>query len=313
MLRHYDSLGLVRPSGRTAGGYREYRPEDIDRIFHVESLRSLGLSLGEVQRALADPQFQPAALVGELIEQARRRIAQEEELLRRLEHVAAAGPTDWQEVLRATALLRGLTSPDARQRQRTALDTTDGTAPAESLAAAVLEEEETNVAGALRWALARSDGDPVGALARGLAAADPAVRHRAVEALQSLAQPEATELLHTVLDDPDETVRARVALALGARRRAEAVPALIDLVVTGVKDVEAAEALGELATTPPAAQAVARALVDRAAGAPPQVRQRVVQALAEVRGTRELIAAFTADEDRGVSLTARAVLRSLER
>ena len=45
MLRHYDSLGLVRPTGRTGGGYREYSGADIRRIFHIESLRSLGLSL----------------------------------------------------------------------------------------------------------------------------------------------------------------------------------------------------------------------------------------------------------------------------
>jgi hypothetical protein len=48
MLRHYDALGLVRPTGRTGGGYREYSDEDIRRIFHIESLRSLGLSLRDV-------------------------------------------------------------------------------------------------------------------------------------------------------------------------------------------------------------------------------------------------------------------------
>ena len=59
MLRHYDSLGLVRPTGRTGAGYREYSGEDIRRIFHVESLRSLGLSLRDVGRALDDPGFTP--------------------------------------------------------------------------------------------------------------------------------------------------------------------------------------------------------------------------------------------------------------
>ena len=36
MLRHYDALGLVRPSGRSSGGYREYSEDDIRRIFHVD-------------------------------------------------------------------------------------------------------------------------------------------------------------------------------------------------------------------------------------------------------------------------------------
>ncbi|MGW3562241.1 MerR family DNA-binding transcriptional regulator, partial [Streptomyces sp. NPDC000963] len=44
MLRHYETLGLVRPTGRTGSGYREYSDEDIRRIFHVESLRSLGVA-----------------------------------------------------------------------------------------------------------------------------------------------------------------------------------------------------------------------------------------------------------------------------
>ena len=67
MLRHYDSLGLVRPTGRTGAGYREYSSEDIRRIFHIESLRSLGLSLREVGRALDDPGFTPSELVDDLI------------------------------------------------------------------------------------------------------------------------------------------------------------------------------------------------------------------------------------------------------
>ena len=32
MLRHYDALGLVRPTGRTIGGYREYSEADIRRM-----------------------------------------------------------------------------------------------------------------------------------------------------------------------------------------------------------------------------------------------------------------------------------------
>ena len=75
MLRHYDSLGLVRATGRTGAGYREYSGEDIRRIFHIESLRSLGLSLREVGRALDDPGFTPPALVGDLIGRTRERIA----------------------------------------------------------------------------------------------------------------------------------------------------------------------------------------------------------------------------------------------
>lgn len=95
MLRHYERLGLVRPTGRTGSGYREYSGQDIRRIFHIESLRSLGLSLREIGRALEDPGFAPSALVGDLIRQTRERITAETELLTRLRRIDAADPADW--------------------------------------------------------------------------------------------------------------------------------------------------------------------------------------------------------------------------
>lgn len=157
MLRHYDSTGLVSPRGRTVGGYREYSADDIQRLFHVESLRSLGLSLREIRRALDDPEFAPSRLVDELIATARERIAGEEELLRRLRQVRSTEPDEWTDVLRIVALMRRLDSDNASQRQRAALSSAHSeAAPAELLAEALLAETDPNVAGALRWALARS-------------------------------------------------------------------------------------------------------------------------------------------------------------
>ncbi|MYW18714.1 class I tRNA ligase family protein [Streptomyces sp. SID2955] len=121
MLRHYESLGLVRPTGRTHSGYREYSGEDIRRIFHIESLRSLGLSLRDVGRALDDPGFVPAELVDDLIRRTRDRIAAETELLTRLRRIGAAEPAGWEDVLQTVALLQALGSTDAWARQRAAL------------------------------------------------------------------------------------------------------------------------------------------------------------------------------------------------
>src|SRR5690625_7630476 len=106
MLRHYDALGLVCPSARTTGGYRRYSPSDIERLLHVESLRSLGLSLAEVKRALDDAEFSPPVVIGELIEQSRQRLAREQELISRLRHVQATESNDWSDVLGIVGLLR---------------------------------------------------------------------------------------------------------------------------------------------------------------------------------------------------------------
>ncbi|WP_016935857.1 MerR family transcriptional regulator, partial [Rhodococcus sp. R1101] len=118
MLRHYDRLGLVTPTGRTSGGYREYTEDDLRTLFHVESLRSLGLSLNEVGRALREPDFAPAELVQELIRHTRERIAAETELLARLDDVDSASPTGWDDVLRLVALLRAFESDSGSRRQQ---------------------------------------------------------------------------------------------------------------------------------------------------------------------------------------------------
>ena len=163
MLRHYESLGLVRPTGRTGAGYREYSGEDIRRIFHIESLRSLGLSLREVGRALDDPGFTPSALVDDLIRQTRERIAAETELLTRLRRIDAAEPAGWEDVLRVVALLQALGSESAGKRQRAALSSVEEVpVPVEALVEAALSETDPNVAGALRWALARSGDGGLG-------------------------------------------------------------------------------------------------------------------------------------------------------
>ncbi|MFD2122348.1 MerR family transcriptional regulator, partial [Streptomyces cirratus] len=141
MLRHYESLGLVRPSGRTGSGYREYSREDIRRIFHIESLRSLGLSLREIGRALDDPGFAPSALVEDLIRQTRERIAAETELLTRLRRIDASDPAGWEEVLQVVALLQALGSQSADVRQRAALSSVDAV-PVEALVEAVLGETD---------------------------------------------------------------------------------------------------------------------------------------------------------------------------
>jgi DNA-binding transcriptional MerR regulator len=309
MLRHYDALGLVRPSDRTAAGYREYSGEDIRRIFHIESLRSLGLSLREVGRALDDPGFAPSELVGDLVRRTRERIAAETELLDRLGRIGAAEPADWEEVLRVVALLQALGSESAGRRQRAALSAVeDGAAPVAALVEAALGEEDPNVAGALRWALARAGGGGAALLARGLGSPEAEVRDRAVRSLVEIPGDEAAAALQDALGHPDAAVRRCAALALGARGEIEAVPTLVDMVVDEVHDVDAADALAALATGPAVADRIAAMLVERLAGgsAGPSARRRLAEALAGVPGAvaSRALDELARDEDRTVALTA---------
>ena len=53
-LRHYDDIGLLRPSGRTEGGFRVYTEDDVDRILVIRRMKPLGFTLDEMSAAMRD-------------------------------------------------------------------------------------------------------------------------------------------------------------------------------------------------------------------------------------------------------------------
>ncbi|MFI7539111.1 MerR family transcriptional regulator [Streptosporangium sp. NPDC049376] len=54
-LHHWDAIGLVRPSGRTTGGYRLYSAADVARVHRVLIYRELGLPLDDIGELLDAP------------------------------------------------------------------------------------------------------------------------------------------------------------------------------------------------------------------------------------------------------------------
>ncbi|MDN6747520.1 MAG: MerR family DNA-binding transcriptional regulator, partial [Brevibacterium sp.] len=228
MLRHYESLGLIDPSERTPNGYREYSAADIGRIFHIEGLRKLGMSLAEIGTLLNDPAFDPSLLIHELIETSRRRIAVEQELLSKLERIDRLHHADGEALLLTIDLMRSLESGDVIQRHKAALGSgVDGTVPVESLSAVVLNDPVLNAAGAMRWALAQSGPEAIRYLAKGMGDLSVEVRRNALQALDeirrntakeelgSVAEATIIESLHSGLGDTDLQVRSSAALILG--------------------------------------------------------------------------------------------------
>lgn len=314
MLRHYDSLGLVTPSERTAGGYRSYSAADLDRLFHVEGLRSLGLSLADIAAALDTPGFEPAAMVDRLLADTRERIARDRELLGRLDRVRAGEPSTWADVLRTIALMRGLAAAEPSTRQRVALTAGAQRGDLAPLVEAMLVEPQVNVADTLIWALARLGDDAVPLLAEALTSPDADRRRRAVHALRKFDTPAALTALAAQTTNPDPAVAARAVLARGALGDADAIPALITLIGEGRDDVEAADLLATLAGLPadadpaaPAADAIAGTIAAALAGADAAARRRLVAALADIPGPRatETLDRLAADPDPGVVATAR--------
>ncbi|MCT2178487.1 MerR family transcriptional regulator [Brachybacterium muris] len=58
-LHHWDTIDLVRPSGRSWSDYRLYDADDIARIHRVLVYREIGLPLAEIARILDDPEVDP--------------------------------------------------------------------------------------------------------------------------------------------------------------------------------------------------------------------------------------------------------------
>ncbi|MCY1718066.1 MerR family transcriptional regulator [Microbacterium sp. SL62] len=52
-LRHYDEIGLLRPSARTEGGFRLYTADDESRLLLIRRMKPLGYSLEQMGELLA--------------------------------------------------------------------------------------------------------------------------------------------------------------------------------------------------------------------------------------------------------------------
>ena len=53
-LRHWEEVGLLRPSGRSDGGFRLYTEADVDKILVIRRMKPLGFSLDQMRAVMAD-------------------------------------------------------------------------------------------------------------------------------------------------------------------------------------------------------------------------------------------------------------------
>ena len=52
-IRYYERSGLMPAPARTASGYREYSPTEVDRLRFISRGRELGFSLEEIRSLLS--------------------------------------------------------------------------------------------------------------------------------------------------------------------------------------------------------------------------------------------------------------------
>lgn len=54
---HYDQFGLLKPTSRSAAGYRQYGEKDLLRLQQFRFFKELDVPLSEIQAILDQPRF----------------------------------------------------------------------------------------------------------------------------------------------------------------------------------------------------------------------------------------------------------------
>jgi DNA-binding transcriptional MerR regulator len=86
-LHHYDEIGLLSPAERSDGGHRVYDEAEVQRLYRIVSLRSLGFPLDAIADALDGQAFDPREAVDDHISRLEAQVAREQRLLRTLRHL----------------------------------------------------------------------------------------------------------------------------------------------------------------------------------------------------------------------------------
>ncbi len=92
-LRHYEQIGLLRPSRVADSGYRFYGDAELSRLYRILTLRALELPLSTIQLALEDNATLAEAISSHLalLEERRTRTAQQIAAVRQALDAVAKG------------------------------------------------------------------------------------------------------------------------------------------------------------------------------------------------------------------------------
>jgi len=121
-LHHYDEIGLLSPSQRTAAGYRLYTGADVIRLQQIKSLRNLGFSLEEIRRFLSRPDVSPEHVLQLQITHLKEQIELQQRLCDRLEMMAmrwrseeTISTEEFLQVIEVTNMLDKYYTPEQRE------------------------------------------------------------------------------------------------------------------------------------------------------------------------------------------------------
>jgi MerR family copper efflux transcriptional regulator len=93
MIRHYESIDLIPPAGRTFANYRLYSDADLHRLRFIKRARTLGFSMDDIKELVGlwkDKARSSAAvkkIAGRHLEELRHKIAELQSMAATLEHL----------------------------------------------------------------------------------------------------------------------------------------------------------------------------------------------------------------------------------
>lgn len=164
-LHHYDQIELLKPSSRTAAGYRLYGEAELLRLQQILFFKELDVPLDQIRRILDDPGFDQ---VGALEDHRRLLRQRAERLARLLKTIDRTIQRLTEEDVEMTdeELYEGFTKEDIERYKREAREMYDPALVAES-------ERRVRRMSRAQWQAIRAEGDEVTRALAGLTDRDP--------------------------------------------------------------------------------------------------------------------------------------------
>ena len=115
-LHHYDRLGLLKPSGRTAAGYRVYSDRDFARLEQIVALKFIGFPLSQIRDLLRRPDTDLSTALRqqrEILAEKRDHLDRAVQAIERAEQiVASGGKPDWEPFRKVIEVIQMQTRKD---------------------------------------------------------------------------------------------------------------------------------------------------------------------------------------------------------
>jgi DNA-binding transcriptional MerR regulator len=115
-LHHYDRLGLLKPSGRTAAGYRLYTDRDLVRLEQIVALKFIGFSLSQIRELLSRRDLDVAAALRhqrQIIAEKRAHLDRAIRAIERAEQFVSSGEqNDWEPFRKIIEVIQMQTKKD---------------------------------------------------------------------------------------------------------------------------------------------------------------------------------------------------------